>query len=52
MGSRYSKDRWEVIRINRTFFVWNRVVKDASDYLRNEQLIPPFSVKYFKGEVL
>ena len=32
----YSKDRWEVIKISMTFFVWDRVVKDASSYLRNK----------------
>ena len=47
-----SKDSWEVIKISLTFFVWNWVDKDASCYLRNEQLNPPFSVIYFKGEVL
>ena len=30
----------------------DRVVKDASCDLRNEQLNPPLSVIYFKGEVL
>ena len=49
----YSKDRWEVIKISMTFLcVLNRAVKDASCYLRNEQLNPPFSVIHFKGEVL
>ena len=33
-------------------FVWDRVVKDASCYLRNEQLNPPICVVYFQGEVL
>ena len=46
------KGRWEVIQISMTFFVQNWLVKDTSDYLRNEQLNPPFSVIYFKGEVL
>ena len=31
--------------------VQNWVGKDASCYLRNDQLNPPFSVIYFKGEV-
>ena len=37
-----------------SFFVRIMVVKDTSCYLRNEQLNPPtpFSVIYFKGEVL
>ena len=32
--------------------MWDRVVKDASCYHKNEQLNPPVSVMYFKGEVL
>ena len=33
-----------MIKINMTFFVRNRVVKDTSGYFRNEQLNLPFSV--------
>ena len=40
----YSKDRWSVIKIRREFFVQDRVVKDFSCYLRNEQLKPHFLI--------
>ena len=40
-----------MIQIN-IFFVRNRLVKDASGYLRYEQFNPPCSVIYIKGEVL
>ena len=40
-----------MIKINMTVFVKNRVVKNASGYPRNEQLNPPFSVIYLKGDV-
>ena len=40
-----------MIKISMTYLVQNRVVKDASCYLRNEQLNLPFSLIYFKGEV-
>ena len=40
------------ICVNMTFLARNRVVEDASGYLRNEQLNTPFSVIYFKGEML
>ena len=40
------KDRWEVIKNRHDIFC----VEQGS--LRNNQLNPPFSVIYFKGEVL
>ena len=41
-----------VIQISMSFFVQHWIGKDASCYFRNEQLNPPFSVIYFKVEVL
>ena len=46
------KDRWEVINIDIIKKNKNWVDKVASSYFRNGQLNPPFSVIYFKGEVL